>query len=275
MVGPTAQIAALTCHLNARKRGIATRRFFPDNSTCQFCEFVHFLREEPDRSGQNRQWDIVAATPDEWLDWVFGSAFSHATLVHTSTNDAKVSDRMLAGLVGGGGHWRLCLNQGERSECWEAGWQVGNRNATDQRIWRVRYALVEEMRTLAVNKVPLGELSEEMVAALTEIEAFARRQNLDGFADCFAKAESCLKADDPFALVYHRDLAPDGALALAPARLLAACQAAWVFGGMGSWNDLGFTGEDQELYERLSNRLFHILNAAICVAVNDTAASLL
>ena len=38
-----------------------------------------------------------------------------------------------------------------------------------------------------------------------------------------------------------------------------ACEAAWVFGGMGSWNDLGFQGEDQQTYERLSHRLFQLV----------------
>ncbi len=50
--------------------------------------------------------------------------------------------------------------------------------------------------------------------------------------------------------------------------MLAACQKAWVFGGMGSWNDMGFDGEDQKDYVRLSEALFQALNAAIVAAAN-------
>ena len=45
---------------------------------------------------------------------------------------------------------------------------------------------------------------------------------------------------------------------LPAAQLLGAAQSAWVFGGMGSWNDLGFEGEDQALYDRLSEELYRL-----------------
>jgi hypothetical protein len=52
--------------------------------------------------------------------------------------------------------------------------------------------------------------------------------------------------------------------------LLDASQKAWVFGGMGSWNDLGSEGDDQKLYERLSDRLFRAVNEAIEAAATST-----
>ena len=50
--------------------------------------------------------------------------------------------------------------------------------------------------------------------------------------------------------------------------LLDACQSAWVFGGMGSWNDLGFEGPEQTEYDRVSERLFTALNETIQSAAN-------
>jgi hypothetical protein len=119
--------------------------------------------------------------------------------------------------------------------------------------------------------MPIDQLSAPLKELLPEIESFARQHDLGGFADCFAKATRCLSSDDPFSLVYHRDIAPPGVLRLAAARLLACCQAAWVFGGMGSWNDLGFDGEEDKKYRDLSDRLFDLVNRSICVAVNDSA----
>jgi hypothetical protein len=40
---------------------------------------------------------------------------------------------------------------------------------------------------------------------------------------------------------------------------------------MGSWNDLGFDGQDQQEYDELSNDLFFLLIAAICSPVNASA----
>lgn len=273
MVGPTAQIAALTCHLNARKRGMTTHRFFPDNSTCRFCEFIHFLRPKRGWLSRGGRWQVIARTPDEWMDSVTSGDFSRAMLVHESVDHPQFPDRMSAGFVGGGGRWLLSTQRGNRSEYWEAGWQVANKDAADQRIWQVRYMLVAERESVPSVATPVVELTARLIRALTEINSFAREHDLGGFADCFTKAEECLVAEHPFTLVYHRDLTPEGAISLPAARVLAACQAAWVFGGMGSWNDLGFDGTDQERYNKLSDHLYGLLNKCICAGVNESAAS--
>ena len=70
--------------------------------------------------------------------------------------------------------------------------------------------------------------------------------------------------------VYHGDIAPKGLLPKSAYQLLTAAQAAWVFGGMGSWNDLGFQGQDQQTYDKLSEELYQLLNAAIVQATNTS-----
>jgi hypothetical protein len=52
-------------------------------------------------------------------------------------------------------------------------------------------------------------------------------------------------------------------------RLLQAANKAWVFGGMGTWNDTG--PQDAALhseYESISNRLYGFVNTAILDSVN-------
>jgi hypothetical protein len=46
-----------------------------------------------------------------------------------------------------------------------------------------------------------------------------------------------------------------------------------VFGGMGSWNDMGFEGSDQREYDRVSELLFTALNETIQTAANASSAS--
>jgi hypothetical protein len=53
---------------------------------------------------------------------------------------------------------------------------------------------------------------------------------------------------------------------------LDACQSAWVFGGMGSWNDMGFEGADQKEYDHVSEQLFAALNETIQAAVDASCA---
>jgi hypothetical protein len=270
MNGPIAQLVALCCHLNGRARGVGGRPFFPANSTSQFCEYIHFVRQVEQSFGKYA-WKTVATTPDEWL-LQEATPGKRAYIVHGRVNNPQISDRMSAGFVGGGGRWLLALTADRGDNLWEASWEVGNQEAVDQRIWRVRYGLVAEQAKLSMpNNRPVHVVCGQLQTALADIVAFADDHRIEGFAACFRKAIACLSDDNPFTEVYHKDLAPDGVLALPAQRLLAACQAAWVFGGMGSWNDMGFDGAEQKRYDRVSEKLFALLNEGICASANSSA----
>jgi hypothetical protein len=270
MVGPTAQLVALACHLNGRARGLPVEPFFPSNSTVRFCEFVHFVSRERRRVGQTEKWTIDTQTADEWLARE-AQPRRKAIIARQPVDDPRISDRMSAGLVGGGGRWQLNVASDGRMDAWEAKWQIGDRTAPDQRIWRVSYALVAENANAApARHDPLEAVIPKLGQTISDILTFCEDHRLDSFAQLFRKAGECLVANEPLALVHHRDLAPEGLLSLSAKQILAACQAAWVFGGMGSWNDLGFDGQEESRYQRLSEELFALLNTAISASVNSS-----
>jgi len=280
LVGQTAQLVALACHFNGRVCGFRPVSFFPSNSTCKFCEQVHFVRQFHAWFGRRATPAIAAQTPDEWLGREARPG-RKAVVLHQRINDSRISDRMPAGFAGGGGRWQLNITDERRMDVWEANWEVGNRKAPDQRIWRVRYSLVAEnvnfvLPTLRSPVVIMPALRQ----ALSDILAFCDQHRIfleqacggnDTFGNCFRKAIECLSAEDPFALAYHKDLAPEGLLSSSARQVLAACQAAWVFGGMGSWNDMAFEGQEQGRYEKLSDALFTLLNEAIQSSANSAA----
>jgi len=186
-----------------------------------------------------------------------------------------LSDRMSAGFVGGGGDWYIATQRGNKGDCWRAYWKVWDRSAPNNRIWQVDYLLVCDADvTEDPSATDLKGLSERFSSVLVDTEGFAKKHGHDNFAKCFARALECLSSNDPFSLVYHKDLAPAGLLRLDAMRLLACCQAAWVFGGMGSWNDICFEGDENREYERLSDALFNLINEAICEAANSSAETL-
>lgn len=271
MVGPTAQLIALACHFNGHARGIPADTFVPSNSTCKFCEYIQFVRRRSGWFGRSSSWQTDASTPDEWLTREAKPRQS-ALILHQRIDDPRISDRMSAGFVGGGGRWLLITTSGGSSNAWEAAWEVGNRDAADQRIWQVKYGLVAEHKRIELPRSQtLNLLHSSLQTSLEEILGFAERNRIEGFADCFRKGIACLSSQNPFELVFHKDLAPAGVLNLSAMQLLAACQAAWVFGGMGSWNDMGFDGEEQTVYERVSEKLFSLLNECICAGTNSAA----
>jgi hypothetical protein len=279
--GPIAQIVALTTYGNAfltGARGADLSEFFPTNSTFIFCEHVRFVDLHP-KVGKLSEVPY-AADPPTWLSQLKRDNTHGLRMVYRPTDEQqlrerKVTDRMLVGFVGGGGRWLIEAIGDRGSDYWEGRWEVGDQERKDQRIWRVTYGRIATSQPFAdLPTIDLITLSHELAANLKAIAKFARKHDLNGFADAFDAGLAQLSSDAPLASVYHKDLAPHHAVTLPAARLLGAAQAAWVFGGMGSWNDLGFEGDDQALYERLSEGLYRLLNGAIVAGANAGAPPL-
>jgi hypothetical protein len=272
MLTSLAQVAALTIYGNAflLRPGRVTG-FYPGNSTFQGCEFVDFVDLRRDGS----QWveEAFASDPLTWFEALRKQGIVTLRLQYGSSGRTQPADRVLAGFVGGGGRWLLEAQMSGASDYWEARWQLGDRTRKDQKIWRVTYA------RFARNQPPippegledLERLLQQFDQHLIAIEQFAREHKLDNFADLFLSARSRLHSDAPHSDQYHSDLTRPEFLPVAACKLLAACQDAWVFGGMGSWNDQGFDAATQPRYEELSEKLYQLLNRAIVVAANSSA----
>jgi hypothetical protein len=269
MNGEIAQLIAVTCHANAFLTDSSIGEFFPGNSTCKFCEYVRFadLRRSWFGKIEERQ---VAATPDEWFRYLTKRGIVSLILSQIAQNRVGFPDRMSAAFVGGGGVWlSYARHKNGLVEPWRARWEIGNREASNQRIWRVTYTRISDSATDAITNADLPSCERRLRSALQTISIFAREQN-SVFTDWFAKAIECL--DGNVHLSYHNDLAPEGFLSPQAYRVLLACQNAWVFGGMGSWNDMLFEGGTQERYNSVSEQLFASLNEAIVAAVNTGTA---
>lgn len=270
MIGPLAQIFALTCYGNASLGGKESPVFFPKNSTCQFCDSIKFV-EFKKRWLTRPKEVIIAGTPNEWISGLQRRMATGIELTRTPQNNLRISDRMSAGFVGGGGTWTMEVQRRNgRSQFWAARWEVWDQNAPENRIWRVTYGNVAEDQTKTRKMRHLSSVKRDFKASLESIYTFSEQQSFEGFTKCFADALRAL--DDPDADVgYHKDLAVPDQLSDEAASMLKASMSAWVFGGMGSWNDIGFDGTTQKEYEKVSESLFNIMNEAIEVVANSTS----
>jgi hypothetical protein len=275
-----AQIIALTTHGNAFLTGsppFDPSAFYPANSTFIFCEFVQFADLRPAAGG----WEESEYAPDPsgWFtrlkrDGVFRLRLAYSPSSGQELGDKKVSDRMMVGFVGGGGRWLIEAMKPGGSDYWEGRWIVGDGERKDRRIWRVTHGrIATDQPTIDRPVMDMPVLQAQLAANLEAIGDFARRQKMAGFAKAFDAGLASLSSSEPYTGVYHSDLAPAAALPLSAAQLLGAAQAAWVFGGMGSWNDVSFEGEDQVLYDRLSEELYHLLIVSIVTAANAGATA--
>ncbi|HUN84784.1 MAG TPA: hypothetical protein VMU48_10410 [Terracidiphilus sp.] len=269
MQTPLAQMAAVTCHGNAAVRGMQTPQFFPGNSTCQFCESITFLVSGKPAGGES-QSAVFADTPDAWIRDLRRRSLVGFRLRQQPQDRPGFSDRNSSGFVGGGRLWMIeAVREGKVSEFWLNKWEVGNRDAPDRRIWRVTYGLYQVVPTPGFALRPLGAIIDDFRSALKEIRAFAEAHECGNFTRFF---DDALRAfDDPQAdLGYHKDLFPQGSLGDNAAAVLKAAQCAWVFGGMGSWNDMSFRDETQKEYERVSDALFGLLNESVEAAATSS-----
>ncbi len=259
-----AQTLALAMHGNAFLRGRAVEPFFR-NSTCRLCSDVGF-------AARGRLWlprgRIVAATPDEWFAQIRRRNIGRLIVEYSPSSWLA---RMPIGLVGGGGHWRIGIMSGRSGPSWEGKWRIGNRQDPEHRVWSVTYRGAGRIES--AHRVTVDDL-ERFVSGLTpafeDIAAFARERGQKDFAEAFGRAVSCLGSDDPRQSWDYPDLAPPG-LPLAADRILGAAQVGWVFGGMGSWEDLRFREDVQRRYEDLSCRLRGLLSQATVAAANASA----
>ena len=270
MNSPLAQIVALTCYGNASLNGASLAPFFPGNSTCQYCDSLTWVELKKNLFGNSKE-KAVALTFEEWIARLRKSGATAIRLQHESRNNPTISDRMSAGFVGGGGYWNMeVLRADGQSDFWAARWVVWNKQAPGDRIWRVTYGLLNSAGTRPDTRRGLAAIEADFKKALEAIHAFSARESCGGFTDSFAKALHAFANPDS-EVEYHKDLIPPNQLSASAASMLKATSCAWVFGGMGSWNDMGFQGATQQEYEKVSDDLFNVMNEAVAVAASSGA----
>jgi hypothetical protein len=265
-----AQAAALAIFGNDILRGGSRSDFWPRSTVFTFCKRVRFLTFHGDPRAPSEE--LFADSPVEWVSKLRDLGTMGLRIHHFASNNPQITDRMSVGFVGGGGRWFIETLHAMLSDFWEARWLVGNREDPDRKIWDVAYGRVDQDRAhLPYSSESLSTLKNDLEVVLSKIDAFATRKGLEFFSKSFRDARNVLNSDEPLSKTYCPDLAPTSDISLEAKQLLGAAQVAWVFGGMGSWNDIGFEGHDQEEYTQVSNELFSLLNQVICASVNSSA----
>jgi len=272
MQGTIAQIVALTIHGNAflqHSQNSQGLEFQARNSTCRFCEWVRFT--DLVSGASNLEERTYSTDVHEWFEALKKDGVGGLRMKYESSTTGRLPDRMLVGFVGGGGKWFIETRRSGSSDFWKSRWRLGNRDRKDKKIWRVSYVRFLSGRASTQAQLEdLEPLRSELKQCLERIAQFSRSQNLEAFTRAFESGIAKLESSDPLADVYHTDIAPPGFLSLVANRLLGSAQAAWVFGGMGSWNDQGFEGQVQARYEELSEQLYRLLNRVVVAAANSS-----
>lgn len=272
MTGTLAQIITLTAFGNDfLKNGKTPTDFNVANTTFQFCNRVDFSEFRKQFFFSKAKRKVVAENPTNWFEYVKAGGCKRLRLYYEHSKDQSFAkDYKLAGLVGGGGTWFIEAVYDKYSNYWANRWEVTRQNASDNKIWTVNYGMIVEKQH--TNNLQIGHetAKNSLRQTLTEIADFAFKHDLPRWGEQFDNAKLTLDSSSPEKNYYHKDLIPMDKYPLTAKQLLFSAGSSWVFGGMGSWNDLGFDSkENNATYERLSEQLYANINDAIIAATNS------
>lgn len=167
----------------------------------------------------------------------------------------------------GGGQWAL-LSDGERPTLWVPSWTYANPHDRDNRVWNIRYSGHALDASAAPHRPEVTAATEALRHQLVGAADFARANELAHWASWFDGALALMEAESP-EIAYHPDIAPRGAVSAEAYRLLAMAVQAWVFGGMGTWNDVWLEDEGaQARYAEVSSSLYRAILDACVAATN-------
>lgn len=273
MTGILAQTIALTAYGNEYLTNAElSQDLYKQNKSFQSCNRVDFIDyKKPILPIFRPKAIVLADEPSQWFKYLKNNGCLKLRLFFEySTDFTFTTDYKLAGLVGGGGNWLIEALHENYSDYWVSNWKVTRENASDKKIWTVDYERLAKNFRKTNLQIDQTETREMLRKTLAEIKTFAYENKVDDWAKVFEDALNNLDSECPQENCYYSDIIPVQNYSLSSIQILFAASKAWVFGGMGSWNDLNFESrETNDLYESLSRRLYEIVNRAIICAVNS------
>ena len=269
MVGTVAQMISLISNGNDYFSTKVENKELMLSSTFQFCRFLTFKVKTADKTiyGGN---EIIIGDPYEWMRYIENDGCINLRLLYRrSDNEKSAPDYMTAGFIGGGGQWFIEAVYADKSVLWASRWIANKFGAQDNRIWEVTYMNIGTKDMPENAKDCLNSAKNDLMKSLIDIEKFAIDTNRGEWSERFRSAITELEDSEQNA-GYCSDLLIDKNYSLAARQLLAGAQKAWVFGGMGWWNDFIYKNkEDQTINENLSAELYYNICNAIVNAVNS------
>jgi hypothetical protein len=154
------------------------------------------------------------------------------------------------------------------SEVWRAEWTaLPEAERADDLTWLISYRQVYSGPRLTLTHMSVADASRSLNRSLTRIRQFAEVSGHVEWVDLFAAAGGVLAGKTDPDDAHSRLLAeptPD------VNRLLGAAATAWAFGGLGSWNDLDFSNDDdaEVNYNRVTSEHYQASLTAIDAATN-------
>lgn len=221
---------------------------------------------------EGHETQYTTQAPIDWFLSLKYRGVKQVKLHYKSIPNLNMPERMSAGFVGGAGIWMVETVLDNKSEFWYSKWQVDEqqRKIGSDRIWTVIY-----------KKAPIDELPsefytvenqrEELKPILADLVSLCQEIKESNWKSIFNGAKTVLDNAKPSVATYLKDMIVDGIYTPEALALMEAADRSYVFGGMGSWNDITSfaTKEQEDIYLDLSDKLYASLNKCILAFANS------
>ena len=262
MNGELAQVVTLVAYGNHLLTGNDVD--LSSNSTFQYLFSIKFARY---KSNKDKSGDVVAGSISEWFAFLRSNQVSRLWNVAFAWDRPDMPEHIAASFAGGVAR-AIQADLPGGYELWYPLWQTGG---PQDKPWNVEYRGLMFANSHVYPSPPVAFVKGELQKAITDAVSFSRKPEVGaGFwADHFTKSLDLLESPAPV-MPYHPDMLPDTGFDLEARQVMAAAAQAYVFGGMGSWNDMGFADKNlNNEYEKITKELYEAVKMSIVIASNS------
>ncbi len=267
MNGELAQVVALVSHGNdylLRNPGANPPPLQKSNSTFQYVAKVVFTRYKSPSDSKGKQ---VCDGVDSWLKMLRSKKARRLWNIAFAWDRTDVAEHQAAAFAGGIPR-AIQADMPTGFELWYPAWRTGGPDATP---WKVEYRALVFPTNHAFTQVDVTSVRQHLQSAVEKARKLAgdNRSTMETWEGFLTDAIALLSDSKPV-IPYHPDMLPEAGYSLSERQLIAAACRAFVFGGMGSWNDISFATKGlQEKYEQVTRDLYEAVKMAIVVGSNQ------
>lgn len=271
MIGSLANMVVLVAYGNALLKSGYASQSFDQHVAFKFYEWIRFRQVKEDV--------VFAGSPTDYMGSLDIRGVRGLMLTYGANTSAPdgISEHMSAGFVGGGKQYLIQEFTDTSVNYLALQSELGDRERTDQRIWRDTFQLYATVPRQIVKpdrpdlEWAAKKLADALQAAIRFCDEGEPWLKTSNWPDVFRAALNVLDDRAPPDFTPYLDF-PQQVMSAEQNRLLQAADRAWVFGGMGSWNDMGFENDQRHMeYETVSSRLYQAVNVAIADATNSAS----
>ena len=209
---------------------------------------------------------VLASDANKWFAYLKDNGAKQLKLFYRTSSQIDLPDHITSAFVGGGSQWLIEVQFETTSDLYLSEWYPTEEMGLDTRKTHyVRFG--RDMIHIDDVSLPVSKSRGKLSKVLQEHAKFVGKFDYaKHWVDNFNSAQSTLQEYEP---QVTDEFIPAGVYSKEARQLIEGAFASWVFGGMGSWNDMSFSGADQGKYELLSEKLYSTLCNAIVSGVNS------